>query len=405
MPTTDRSTRSALPILFLTVFIDLLGFGIVIPLLPLYAEHYNATATTIGLLMGSFSAMQFLFAPIWGGLSDRWGRRPIILFSLGGSIVSYLLLGFAQSLAGLFVARLLAGAAAANVPVAQAYVADTTSAEDRAKGMGMIGAAFGLGFIFGPAIGGTLTLYGYALPAFAAAGLSLLNLVWATWRLPESRRAPDFNSPLSHPMQLNRLRHVIGIPQAVSLLLLLFVTTFSFANMETTFALLGQDRFAFQPDRIGRLFAFMGIIAAVVQGGLISRLVKRFGEPRLVFSGALLMAVGLLWTPYAAEIRFLLIALAALAAGQGVLHPSLTSLLSRSADPGEQGAVLGVGQSLSSLARIVGPVWGGILYQRTSPAGPYVSVALIMAVAALCAVRLADPETDTVSAAGSQPSP
>jgi DHA1 family tetracycline resistance protein-like MFS transporter len=161
--------------------------------------------------------------------------------------------------------------------------------------------------------------------------------------------------------------------------------------METTFALLGQDRFSFRPDQIGRLFAYMGIIAAVVQGGLISRLVKYFGEPRLIVFGTLLMAAGLLWTPYGGQLGWLLVALAALAAGQGLMHPSLTSLLSRSADPSEQGAVLGVGQSLSSLARIVGPVWGGILYQVGSPATPYVSVACIMAVAALCAVRLVDP--------------
>jgi predicted MFS family arabinose efflux permease len=258
----------------------------------------------------------------------------------------------------------------------------------------MIGAAFGLGFIFGPAIGGVLTLYGYSVPAFAAAGLSALNLAWASWRLPESRRQPDTRAALSHPLQLRRLRRVANIPQAVGLLLLLFVTTFSFANMETTFALLGQDQFNFRPDQIGRWFAYMGIIAAVVQGGLISHLVKRFGEPRLIVFGGLLMAAGLLWTPYRPELGWLLVTLAALAAGQGIVHPSLTSLLSRSADPAEQGAVLGVGQSLSSLARIVGPVWGGILYQTASPAAPYVSVAFLMAIAALYALRLVDPQND-----------
>jgi MFS family permease len=342
--------------------------------------------------MASFSAMQLVFAPIWGALSDRVGRRPIILCSVAGSAVSYLLLGLAGSLPMLFFARLLAGVAAANIPVAQAYIADTTAAEDRAKGMGMIGAAFGLGFIFGPAIGGTLTLYGYSVPAFAAAGLSVINLAWAGWRLPESSRPASSPAPLSHPLQPHRLRHVVAIPQAVALLLLLFFTTFAFANMETTFALLGQDRFIFRPDQIGRLFTFMGLIAAVVQGGLISRLVKRFGEPRLIVFGALLMAGGLFWTPYAAELGSLLLALAALSAGQGLMHPSLTSLLSRSADPAEQGAVLGVAQSLSSLARIVGPVWGGILYEMASPAAPYVSVAFIMAIAALCALRLVGPE-------------
>jgi MFS family permease len=393
MSRSERKPSSPLPILFLTVFIDLLGFGIVIPLLPLYAEHYDASAVTIGLLMASFSAMQFVFAPIWGGLSDRIGRRPIILFSLAGSAVSYLLLGLAGSLPALFLARLLAGAAAANIPVAQAYVADTTSPEDRAKGMGMIGAAFGLGFIFGPAIGGTLTLYGYSAPAYAAAGLSVFNLIWASWRLPESARPADSRAPLFHPLQLRRLRRVVGVPQAVTLLLLLFFTTFSFANMETTFALLGQHRFAFRADQIGRLFTYMGLVAAVVQGALIARLVKRFGEPRLIVFGAFSMAAGLLWTPYGADLATLLVALAALSAGQGLMHPSLTSLLSRSADAAEQGAVLGVAQSLSSLARIVGPVWGGVLYGTVGPAAPYVSVGVIMAVAALCAFRLVDPES------------
>lgn len=406
MSRNEKKRRSPLPILFLTVFIDLLGFGIVIPLLPLYAEQYNASATAIGLLMGAFSAMQFVFAPIWGSLSDRIGRRPIILFSLTGSAVSYFLLGLANSLPALFLARLLAGAAAANVPVAQAYVADTTSAEDRAKGMGMIGAAFGLGFIFGPAIGGILTLYGYSVPAYAAAGLSVLNLVWASWRLPESAHVPDSHAPLSHPLQVRRLRRVAAVPQAIAVLLLLFVTTFSFANMETTFALLGQHRFDFRPDQIGRLFTYMGLIAAVVQGGLISRLVKRFGEPRLIAFGAVSMAAGLLWTPYAAGLGALLVALAGLSAGQGLMHPSLTSLLSRSAHPAEQGAVLGVAQSLSSLARILGPVWGGVLYGTMSPPAPYVSVSAIMAIAALCAFRLADPETAAgIAATGANPSP
>jgi MFS family permease len=393
MSRSERKPTSPLPILFLTVFIDLLGFGIVIPLLPLYAEQYDASAVAIGLLMGSFSATQFVFAPIWGGLSDRIGRRPIILFSLAGSVVSYSLLGLAGSLPALFVARLLAGAAAANIPVAQAYVADTTSPEQRAKGMGMIGAAFGLGFILGPAIGGFLTLYGHSAPAFAAAGLSLLNLAWASWRLPESVRRADAHASLAHPLQLRRLRRVVGVPQAVPLLLLLFFTTFSFANMETTFALLSRHRFGFPPDQIGRLFTYMGLVAAVVQGGLISRLVKRFGEPRLIVIGAFLMAGGLLWTPYGLALGPLLLALAALAAGQGLLHPSLSSLLSRSADATEQGAMLGVAQSLSSLARIVGPVWGGVLYEVASPAAPYVSVSVVMAIAALWAFRLVDPET------------
>jgi MFS family permease len=335
--------------------------------------------------------MQFVFAPIWGGLSDRTGRRPIILFSLAGSALSYFLLGLASSLPALFIARLLAGAAAANIPVAQAYIADTTLPEQRAKGMGMIGAAFGLGFIFGPAIGGALMLYGYSVPAYAAAGLSLVNLAWASWRLPESVRPGRSRAPLSHPLQLRQLRRIAAVPQATPLLLFLFVTTFSFANMETTFALLAEDRFAFRPDQIGRLFTYMGLIAAIVQGGLISKLVKRFGEPRLIVVGAFLMAVGLFWTPYGVELGALLVALAALSAGQGLMHPSLTSLLSRSADPAQQGAVLGIAQSLSSLARIAGPIWGGVLYGIADPAAPYVSVSLLMAITAVWAFRLVEP--------------
>ena len=374
---------SPVTIVFVTVFIDLLGFGIIIPLMPFYAETFGATALTVGLLMTSFSLMQFLFAPFWGRLSDRIGRRPVILIGLFGSAVSYLLFGLATSLTLLFAARIAAGIAGANIPTAQAYMADITTPENRAKGMGLVGAAFGLGFIFGPAIGGFLSRWGYQAPSFFASALSLANFIAAWFLLPESRpRARQ----QGHRSRLDLLRYASSRPGLPQLLLIYFMVVTSFASFETTFALYSERRFSFSASTIGYVFAFVGVVLSVVQGFIVGRVVPRVGERRIVPMAILVLAAGLAIVPFAPTVPMLLFACGLLAVGMGFHSPSIMALISRRADADTQGGVLGLSQSLASLARVVGPAWGGWLYDAHGTATPYVSAAGLMGIAFIVSI-------------------
>jgi DHA1 family tetracycline resistance protein-like MFS transporter len=369
---------SPLAVIFVTVFIDLLGFGIIIPLLPYYAESFGASAFAVGMLGTSYSLMQFLFAPVWGRWSDRIGRRPIILVGLLGSGVSYLLLAYADSIALVFAARVLGGIAGANVPTAQAYIADVTTPENRAKGMGMIGAAFGLGFIFGPALGGVLSRWGAATPMYFAAALSLANFIAAWFLLPESRTG-HAERPSAGRMAL--VRHALGRPELALLLSLFFIVTSAFSGFEATFALYAERRFGFTAQSIGYVFAFIGVVLSVVQGMLVGRAVKRFGERRVVPFAVAAIGIGLALVPVAGSVPVLLAVLGLLSAGMGFNGPSLTAMISKLADADEQGGMLGLAQSLSALGRIVGPAWGGFLFDRFGIGVPYLSAGVIMVVA------------------------
>ena len=374
-----------LVIIFVTVFIDLLGFGIIIPLLPFYAERFGGNAATVGLLSVSFSLMQFVFMPIWGRMSDRYGRRPILLLGLFGSFGSYLLFALAGSLPLLFVSRAFAGIAGATVSTAQAFIADSTTAENRAKGMGLVGAAFGLGFIFGPAIGGVLSRWGHAAPPLFASALSLANFVAAWFLLPESRPA---HVPLTERQSGSRvaaLRKALTRPAMPVLLLVYFLVVAAFSGFETTFALFAERRHGFTEETIGYFFAYIGLVLALVQGGLVGRVVRMAGERRLVPFAILTLALGLALIPLAGSIAGLCVATGILSLGMGFNSPSLVSLVSQASDPEDQGGILGVSQSLASLARIGGPAWGGLLFDRYGPSAPYVSSAAIMVVAALVA--------------------
>jgi DHA1 family tetracycline resistance protein-like MFS transporter len=372
---------SPLVIIFITVFIDLVGFGIIIPMLPFYAEAYGASAFQVGLLATSFSLMQFLFAPVWGRLSDRIGRRPIILAGLLGSAVSYFAFGLADSLAMLFAARIVAGIAGANIPTAQAFIADSTSAANRARGMGLIGAAFGLGFILGPAIGGFLSQWGYHAPAFFAAALSLANFLAGWFLLPESL-----------PAEKRGIRRAIGRVEAFQaalarpalplVLLVSFLVMTAFSAFESMFALFAGARFGYGATTIGYLFAWVGMVLAIVQGVLVGRVVPRLGEHRLVPAAIALMAVALVGHAVAPNVPTLMAAMALLAVGMGFNSPSLLSMVSRLADPSDQGATLGVSQSLASLARIVGPLWGGLAFDWFGITVPFLVSAVLMLIAA-----------------------
>ncbi|HYB96568.1 MAG TPA: MFS transporter [Vicinamibacterales bacterium] len=366
---------SPLVIIFVTVFIDLLGFGIIIPLLPFYAESFGASALTIGLLGTSFSLMQFLFSPIWGRWSDKVGRKPIILVGLMGSCLSYLGLALAGSLPILFLARIVGGIAGANIPTAQAYIADVTTPENRARGMGMVGAAFGLGFIFGPALGGLLSRVSPETPMWCAAALCLANFIAACFLLPESRPANAVSRTLG---RMEAFRHAMTKPTLMLILGLYFLVTMAFSGFEATFALFSESTFGFTAATIGLVFTFIGVILAVVQGVLVGRAVRIVGERRLIPFAILAIAIGIGLIPFVWSVPTLLGALGILAVGMGFNNPALSSMVSRLTNADDQGGVLGLASSVASLGRVVGPAWGGLLYDVYGMRTPYLVAATVM---------------------------
>jgi len=360
--------KSPLFTIFLVVFFDLLSFGIVIPILPYYSRTFGASAFSLGWLMAAYSIAQFFFAPIWGSLSDRIGRRPVLLATilLGASAM------VATALAGSFwlllLARLLAGAFAGNISTATAYIADITTEKDRAKGMGVIGAGFGLGFIFGPALGGILstTEHGFALPILVAAGLGFLNFLFAFFVLdePEQIKAPVSRSRLAG------LREAFANPRTAFPIGLFFLHTLAFTQLEVAFGFYVLFKFGFEAHGAGWLLAGMGLVSALLQGGLIGRLAKKFGEVKLLPFGFLVMGAALIAAPFAPDAFVFSICLLGIATGMGISSPSLSSLVSKGAPVSERGTVMGVYQSGSSLARVLGPPVAGLLYDRVSPGAP-----------------------------------
>ena len=392
--------KPSLLVVFLTVFIDLVGFGIVLPLLPIYSKDFGANGFVIGAIIASYSAMQFLFAPAWGRLSDRIGRRPVLLVSTAGAAVSYALFGWGSSfrpetaLILIFVSRALAGIAGANITVAQAYIADITPPEKRSQRMGLIGMAFGLGFIFGPAIGGvTYKAFGITGPGYVAAGLCALNLLLAYFILVESRQASS--EPVPPRKRWMPWTQTMAQPQVGLLIAVFFLSTFAFTCFETTLGLLVGKNFHLNvgKDTIGYLFAYCGIIGALVQGGAIGRLVKKMGEPRLITVSLFLVAISLAWLPFVRGPWFeLLTALAVLSIGSSLTRPPLFGLISILTPAAEQGAVLGIAQSAGSLARIVGPIFAATLFDY-SAALPYVMCSAVCLLAGIVAwQRLCRPD-------------
>ncbi|HXN86890.1 MAG TPA: MFS transporter [Candidatus Binataceae bacterium] len=378
-PLASQPAASARLILFITVFIDLLGFGIVIPLLPMFASRLGISFFGIGAIMAIYSLAQFIFAPILGRISDRIGRRPVIMLGLLGSSVGYLIYGFAGSFVGLFLSRAVHGACAATISTAQAYIADTTDESNRARGMGMIGAAFGLGFVIGPAIGGLLGSYSLRMPGFFAAALTFANLLFATFKLPESHQpepgaridAAVFLAPIRDlPMQL--FGHHLSRLFAVA-----FMTTFALAAFETTFALMIPHVYGYGPTGIGALLAFAGLMQALAQGYLLGKIVKRVGELRLLSAGIIIFAIGLAPMANLPTPSTLLLALAMLSIGYGFASPTIASLISKLTQRVLQGEALGINQSASSMARIFGPLAGGLAYGTLGASAPYVGGAVV----------------------------
>ncbi len=369
--TNEKFLTKPLLIIYFTVFIDLVGFGIVIPALPYYVETdaFRATPFDIGLLFASYSLMQFIFAPILGSLSDRYGRRPILFFSILGSAVGYLLIGFAFALWMVFAGRIIAGITGGNISTAQAYIADVTSIENRARGMGLFGAMFGLGFVFGPAIGGILSRYGIGVPFLFAAALSVLNAILIYFILPETVKMGNYDPSKLRKNRFVELFESLGDRHFATLNGVYFFLVTSFSIMTYAFVLFTIERFGYTAEQNGYIFAFIGILAVIFQGGVFDRLVTKFGENPLMIVGSIMMAVSFFTIPYISPdfggLSGLLFVVALLAIGNSMASPAITSLASKVAKEHEQGKSLGVLQSGASLARAIGPALGGVLLNNS----------------------------------------
>lgn len=386
-----KAGKAALLLIFFTVFIDLVGFGLIIPVLPTYAQQLHADDFAVGCVIATYSVFQFFFTPIWGRMSDKVGRRPILLFSLAASALGYLIWGFSSSLILLFVSRAVAGAGNANIAVAQAYVSDVTTKENRAKGMGLVGAAFGLGFVLGPAIGGGCVYMGFNLQTigFVAAALSIIDLVLTFFLLPEPQQRSNAGIE-RFTKEKNFFFNTLGDPKLRVSLLIFFIATFAFANMEATIVLLTTKKLNFGSFENTMMFLYIGLLIVFVQGGMIHRLNKKYGEKKLIGIGSVMVALGLVLTPVSSNLYVLGAALFLLAVGSGLNNPANQSLLSKLAPEDKTGGVLGVGQSLSTLGRIAGPVIGGFAFQYLGMSSPYFIGAVAMAVAFVLSMKLPD---------------
>src|ERR1044071_6346034 len=396
--------RSPLFVLFLTVFIDLVGFGIIIPVLPLYAEHFHASPMEIGWLTGIYSGMQIIFTPILGKLSDRFGRRPVLMVSIAGTAAGFALMGMATALPLLFVARILAGITGGNISIPQAYIADVTTAEQRSRSMGLIGAAFGLGFTFGPMIGGIMSRISYGAPFYFAADLTVVNVVLLYFILPESLSAEYRSKPHERTKLAEVFQHGHGRLFG-TIVATYFFSISGFAIMTTLFALFTEKHFGFDAHQTGYVFGFIGIISVILQGGLIGRLVKMFGETALARAGLLLLAISLFSLAFVPTVPLLLLVCATTAISNGLVNPTLNGLASQMIDRSWQGRALGLMQSAGSVGRLVGPLLGGWLlmfdlprplayYART----PFFVSAAILLVACALALGFRKPSRDKMPA-------
>jgi DHA1 family tetracycline resistance protein-like MFS transporter len=378
----------SLVVLFLTVFVSLIGFGIIIPLLPFYAQTFGASPTTIGLLFAGFSIGQFIAAPVLGDLSDRWGRRPILIFSLLGTVVSFALLAVAHSITLLFVARIVDGLSGGNITTARAYIADVTPVEDRAKRYGLIGAAFGLGFIFGPALGAIFAHISYTAPIWAAAALSAAAALLAFLWLPEPQRhvsegdVPPWWRAIGDLMSRSGLRAILIVDLGY---------WFTFSVFQTTFALFGQRRFGWDAPHIGYVLAIFAVFGVLVQTSVVGRVTRALGDRRTLVTGLGLAALGLTGATLARTVPAFIVALAPAALGMGLSSPTLLSLISTSVPRSEQGLAQGAAGALESLGRIAGPVFGNSMLQRFGEGSAYGAGALVllttMAIAAVTASK------------------
>jgi DHA1 family tetracycline resistance protein-like MFS transporter len=385
----SRLAGSPIAILFTAVLVDMLGFGIVIPVLPFYALEMDATPLQVTLLIASFSAMQMAATPVWGRVSDRHGRRPLIIAGLFASAVSYLIFGMANSLALLLLSRIAAGAAGGTISVAHAYVADTTTAQDRAHGMGLIGAAAGLGVMLGPVVGGFFSEISLSAPGYVAAALCALNGIAAIFLLPESRtkeqRAPR---PDAQAASIANWVRTMTRPPLATINGVYFLGISSFTAMTALLALYFEREFAIGPREMGFMFAISGGVTVVVRGVVLGRLVRRFGEIATVRAGAVVLGLALLAVPLLPSFPWALAVAPLYAFGAGTLFPALATLTSFASDAHSQGAILGGSQFVGGLGRVLGPLWAGLLFQAITTTTPFHVAAALTALAVLLSFRI-----------------
>jgi MFS transporter, DHA1 family, tetracycline resistance protein len=405
----ESKNKTAFLVIFLTIFIDLLGFGIIIPLLPDFLKNVvMAKESIIGLVVGIFSLMQFIFTPVWGSMSDIYGRKPILVMSLIGNVISYFLMalvfsGIYPSLTLLIISRGLAGIFSANLSAAQSVVSDLTTRENRSKGMGIIGAAFGLGFVFGPALGGLLSFkFGYGMPLFLATFFSFIAALLCITIFKETLH-PDLMKENKKNFKGVKVINFRGVHDVITnkkvglYVIIFFFITFSFANIHATFLLFAErkDGLNLNQEEVGLLLSFIGIVAAIVQGTMIKFFKNKVGEERSLILGNILTGIGLALIPFSVNIPIMLAALTVLAFGNGLNNPMVLGLISQNVGQDEQGSVLGVNQALGSLARFLGPVWGGFIYQSLGFQSPFISGAFFMILITIFSIKYLKPQVET----------
>lgn len=372
--------KSPLTIIFITVFIDLIGFGIIIPLSPYLARQFNASAVEIGWLMAIYSLMQFLFSPFWGSLSDRIGRRPVLLTCLLGGLGSYLIFAFASNFTVLFVARAFAGVFGGNISTAHAYIADVTTKENRSKGMGLLGAAFGLGFIFGPLMGGFLSIlgeqishappFGKSFSSLGAAALCLGNFIFAFFKLPESLKAESRSLPKDKAASTGRMKKIIRElrrPISGELMIIFFLSGLAMAQMESMLFPYMFDHFGWGMEKASYGFAYVGVLMVLTQGYFVRKWMPKLGETKTLMIGLFLFAISLTGVALSQTIFFMGVVMTVLAVGNGLMRPPNLGMISQVTPAEDQGLVMGVANSLASLGRILGPLIGGFFYEKIAP--------------------------------------
>jgi multidrug resistance protein len=372
--------RTALTLIFLTVFIDLLGFGILIPILPTFATiKLKMDETMIGVVLAAYSFMQFLFNPLLGKLSDKYGRKPIITICLFLNAIGYIIFAFTRSFEVLIISRIVGGIGGSSVSVAMAYIADVTTKENRAHGMGLIGAAFGLGFVFGPLIGGVLSKYGYPVTGFGSAAFSFLAFLTTLIFLPESNvNVQKSKENVRKILDVSALKKVFTHPSVGVLIILFFIQTFAMANIYGTFALIGYEHYHFTDMQNGLMYGILGLVSAIVQGGLLKVFTKFMDQKSLLKFGSVTMMFGLALIPYGFNFAGLAVVISLLSLGSGILQPTILSMISTIAPETEQGITLGTNQSMSSLARVLGPFWGGFVFQYLGYQWPFLTGGIVL---------------------------
>lgn len=386
----------ALITIFLTVFLDIFGFGIIIPLLPFYAKQFGADEAVIGMLMASNSLAQFIFNPIWGRLSDKYGRRPIILTSVMGSVIAYFLFGFAGSLTMLFVSRILSGIGGATIGVAQSCVSDLTTKENRAKTLGLLGAFFGLGFIFGPLTTGLLSYMGasHSVPGYVASFLSLINFIMVFIFLPESNKKTS-KEKKEQKFDWVGFKVLMKEYEMILLFLMQFITMLSMSNLFATCSLFLEQRFGYSEKESAFVFAYFGVCTVVVQGFLVGKLTNRYSEAKLLVLASISMTVGLGLMPFMPEIYSLCLITTLIFFGNSLMNPCLTSLITQKTKSSLTGITLGVSQSLGSFARIFGPIWGGYIFKVAGYQYPYITGSLLGVVVIILSLKFVTEKNDS----------